>query len=225
MKDPWFRGIDLITGNDGGVYIADWTDVGECHENDGVHRTSGRIYKVGFGKPAAPKIAGRQQTVERRPSEAAGACERLVSPRRPAGSCRSGWSRPSSAERERADGGTQLGRGFREEPSLRTKLRLHVVFSARAGLVDDEVALSGGSAASSEVLRVWAIRFLIDRGPAFAPSRADAGRDGGQRAQRTRAGLYLASALPQLAGRRTAGRRSTDLCLAPGLFGKTASSR
>ncbi|MEX2027791.1 MAG: hypothetical protein WEH44_10820, partial [Pirellulaceae bacterium] len=44
--DEWFRGIDLIYGPDGGVYIADWTDVGECHENDGVHRTSGRIFKV-----------------------------------------------------------------------------------------------------------------------------------------------------------------------------------
>src|SRR5690606_23700550 len=44
VHDPWFRGIDLLTGSDGGVFIADWTDVGECHENDGVHRTSGRIF-------------------------------------------------------------------------------------------------------------------------------------------------------------------------------------
>lgn len=50
-EDPWFRGIDLIYGPDGGVYIADWSDVGECHENDGVHRTSGRIYKVTNGQP------------------------------------------------------------------------------------------------------------------------------------------------------------------------------
>ena len=49
-SDPWFRPIDLITGHDGGVYIADWTDIGECHENDGVHRSSGRIYKVVYGK-------------------------------------------------------------------------------------------------------------------------------------------------------------------------------
>jgi putative membrane-bound dehydrogenase-like protein len=49
--DEWFRGIDLIYGPDGGVYIADWTDVGECHENDGVHRTSGRIFKVIYREP------------------------------------------------------------------------------------------------------------------------------------------------------------------------------
>src|SRR5438445_9749267 len=49
--DPWFRGIELLYGPDGGVFIADWSDLGECHENDGVHRTSGRIYKVIYGKP------------------------------------------------------------------------------------------------------------------------------------------------------------------------------
>jgi len=49
--DPWFRAIELSYGPDGGVYIADWSDVGECHENDGVHRTSGRIYKVRYGSP------------------------------------------------------------------------------------------------------------------------------------------------------------------------------
>ena len=31
--------------------FADWSDVGECHENDGVHRSSGRIYKVTHGRP------------------------------------------------------------------------------------------------------------------------------------------------------------------------------
>lgn len=52
--DDWFRGIDLIYGNDGGVFIADWADVGECHENDGIHRTSGRIWKITAGKPKPP---------------------------------------------------------------------------------------------------------------------------------------------------------------------------
>ncbi len=53
MSDPWFRGMDLITGPDGGVYIADWSDTGECHDHDGVHRTSGRIYKLTYGSPNA----------------------------------------------------------------------------------------------------------------------------------------------------------------------------
>jgi putative membrane-bound dehydrogenase-like protein len=52
IADPWYRGMDLITGPDGGVYIADWSDTGECHDHDGVHRTSGRIYKLTYGSPA-----------------------------------------------------------------------------------------------------------------------------------------------------------------------------
>ncbi len=50
IADPWFRGTELLQHPDGSVYIADWTDVGECHENDGVHRTSGRIYRVASGQ-------------------------------------------------------------------------------------------------------------------------------------------------------------------------------
>ncbi len=50
-KDKWFRGIDLLTGPDGNVFVSDWSDSGECHDNDGVHRTSGRIYKIVYGEP------------------------------------------------------------------------------------------------------------------------------------------------------------------------------
>ena len=47
---PWYKGVTQIYGPDGGVYLSDWTDIGECHDNDGVHRTSGRIYKVVYGE-------------------------------------------------------------------------------------------------------------------------------------------------------------------------------
>ncbi|MDB6023941.1 MAG: putative rane-bound dehydrogenase domain protein [Verrucomicrobiales bacterium] len=55
--DKWFRAVDLIYGNDGGVFLADWSDTGECHESDGVHRSSGRIYKIVHGTPGKPAIA------------------------------------------------------------------------------------------------------------------------------------------------------------------------
>jgi putative membrane-bound dehydrogenase-like protein len=55
--DPWFRGLELISGSDGGVYIADWSDIGECHGADGVDRNSGRVFKVVYGHPPRPKIA------------------------------------------------------------------------------------------------------------------------------------------------------------------------
>lgn len=52
-NQPWFRGVNMIYGPDGGVYLSDWTDLGECHDHDGVHRTSGRIYKITYGRPEA----------------------------------------------------------------------------------------------------------------------------------------------------------------------------
>ncbi len=51
---PWYKGVTQIYGPDGGVYMSDWTDIGECHDNDGVHRTSGRIYKVVYGDVENP---------------------------------------------------------------------------------------------------------------------------------------------------------------------------
>jgi putative membrane-bound dehydrogenase-like protein len=49
-NDPWFRGLALQYGPDGGVYIADWCDTGECHNYEVAHTTSGRIYKVTYGQ-------------------------------------------------------------------------------------------------------------------------------------------------------------------------------
>jgi len=50
-NDPWFRGVALCYGPDGGVYVADWCDTGECHNYKEVDRTNGRIYKVTHGTP------------------------------------------------------------------------------------------------------------------------------------------------------------------------------
>ena len=60
--DPWFRGIDLTYGPDGGVFVLDWSDTGECHDSSGVHRTSGRIFKITYdgkqeGIPADAHLA------------------------------------------------------------------------------------------------------------------------------------------------------------------------
>lgn len=53
VKDLWFRGVELDYGFDGSVYLLDWSDVGECHENDGLHRSSGRIYRIAHGETKA----------------------------------------------------------------------------------------------------------------------------------------------------------------------------
>lgn len=55
--DPWFRGIEISTGPDGSGFILDWSDTGECHESTGVHRTSGRIFRISYGEPKKPEKA------------------------------------------------------------------------------------------------------------------------------------------------------------------------
>ncbi|OAI45338.1 hypothetical protein AYO44_02735 [Planctomycetaceae bacterium SCGC AG-212-F19] len=54
-NDTWFRGLTLQYGPDGGVYVSDWCDTGECHNYDKVH-VSGRLFKVTYGKPANTPI-------------------------------------------------------------------------------------------------------------------------------------------------------------------------
>lgn len=54
FNDPYFRGIDLSTGPDGAIYLLDWSDIGECHDNDGIHRTSGRIYRISNDTVTSP---------------------------------------------------------------------------------------------------------------------------------------------------------------------------
>ena len=61
-SDPWFRGMELTSGPDGGVYLLDWSDTGECHEHTGVHRESGRLYKVTYTAPGAePAVPLRRE--------------------------------------------------------------------------------------------------------------------------------------------------------------------
>ncbi len=54
-SDEWYRGMEMRYGPDGGVFLTDWSDTGECHDYDsahGVHRDSGRIFKVTHGTPS-----------------------------------------------------------------------------------------------------------------------------------------------------------------------------
>ncbi|MDX1943796.1 MAG: c-type cytochrome [Pirellulaceae bacterium] len=52
-KDPWFRGIHVKYGPDGGVYVSDWSDHGECHDHkseEECDKTGGRIFKIVYGE-------------------------------------------------------------------------------------------------------------------------------------------------------------------------------
>ncbi|HCU86416.1 MAG TPA: hypothetical protein DGP39_02715 [Verrucomicrobiales bacterium] len=49
--DPWFVGVSLAYGPDGGVFVSDFSDTGECHHTRNTRKHSGRIYKITYGKP------------------------------------------------------------------------------------------------------------------------------------------------------------------------------
>ena len=94
MPDPWYRGIDISYGPDGGVFISDWTDTGDYHNRTGENRLSGRIYKITYGdaKPSSGsdmtrltrRAARRAQHPRQRMVSAAGARGVLEPPgRRP----------------------------------------------------------------------------------------------------------------------------------------------
>ena len=57
-NDRWFRGINLKSGPDGGVYVIDWYDRNACHRaNPEIwDRTNGRIYKLTYGSPQAAPV-------------------------------------------------------------------------------------------------------------------------------------------------------------------------
>src|SRR5205807_2517257 len=49
-NDDWFRPLWMHMAADGGVFLGDWHDTGECHNYDKTH-PSGRVYHITFGKP------------------------------------------------------------------------------------------------------------------------------------------------------------------------------
>jgi len=59
-KDPWFRGLHAKYGPDGGVYLSDWSDKGECHDQkeEECDKSGGRIFKIVYRWPDAKPPAG-----------------------------------------------------------------------------------------------------------------------------------------------------------------------
>ncbi len=157
-SDTWFRGIDLGYGPDGGVFLLDWTDTGECHDHDGVHRTSGRIYKVTYGKPEPVAVADLSKLDERglaalhrHPNEwFVRQARRVLADRAARGEAL-------------VEVKTSLLALFEQDPDPVRKLRalwsLYVI-----GAVDERF-LRGVLDHEHESLRAWAIRLLTDRMP------------------------------------------------------------
>lgn len=198
FTDPWFRGMELITGPDGSVYLADWSDTGECHERGGVHRTSGRIYKLSYGKPV------RQFGFDL----ASQADEQLVEHLKKANAW---W--PRTARRilmERWAGQGQSPEAMKVATTLRTLaekgesvvIRLRAMEALHGIDQASEAWLLGRLQAQDEHERVMAVRLLVDRlHPEIRPASSKLLSQFQTLAQKDPSGLvhlYLASALQRL---------------------------
>ncbi len=154
VGDPWFRGVDLLAASDGGVFMSDWSDTGECHENDGVHRTSGRIYKISAG-PAAivpPDLAKLTNTelaqLQLSPNEwLVRQARRLLQERAAAG---------GKMKETQTALLTMSAKQVAVPAQLRALWALHAIGGASAKVLREALANP------DEHLRVWAIRLLTD---------------------------------------------------------------
>jgi len=160
-RDPAFRSVDVIAGHDGGVYVADWTDVGECHENDGVDRESGRIYKITYGRPAKTTI---------RDVASLGSLE-LTALQTHGNDWLARHARRVLHERACAgEDMTAVRRSLLEllEGSADTVHALRAFWCLNLVAPPHERHLLDQLSHDDEHMRVWAIRALIDRGPVTA---------------------------------------------------------
>jgi len=168
-NDPWFRGIDLSAGPDGGVFLLDWSDTGECHERNGVHRISGRIFKITAGDPSPlPNVNLNQLPdaelvdLQRSPNEWLVRQSRLVLTERH----HAGKLHPETVD--------ALHQMFREEANVVVQLRAMLALFNLDSL--DEKFLVQQLQNPREPIRVWAIRLLTDDWPlddAMGPIRRD----------------------------------------------------
>ncbi len=190
-NQPWFKGVTIKSGPDGGVFVSDWVDLGECHDNDGVHRTSGRIYKIAYGSPVAPAEGFdlRQQEIGELLDLQSHKNDWYVRRARRILQERAGIPEIVAAVRERAL------REIAENPDLTRKLRF--LWALNGVGAADEATLSGLLADEGEEMRVWALRLLVDNGlmtPSVVSRFAGLASDDTSGLVR----LYLASTLQKL---------------------------
>ncbi|HVA48905.1 MAG TPA: PVC-type heme-binding CxxCH protein [Pirellulales bacterium] len=167
--DPWFRGVEVTYGPDGGVYLVDWSDTGECHENTGVHRNSGRIYKVTYGRPEAkPADDLTRLDIAELVAIESGANEWLV----------------RAARRELTD---RAARGGDVQPAVEALnrlvasddavVRLRAIWALTSLAATSRSQLMAMLADHDEHVRTWGVRLLTDLWPldtAMGTSRAEA---------------------------------------------------
>ncbi len=207
-SDPWFRGVELLSGPDGGVFVLDWSDIGECHENDGVHRTSGRIFKLTYGTPKPPKhqdlaMLSDEQLIDLfdEPNQWYSRQARRLLQERAVG--------PLSLDTNEPFAGFSMEQSFQRQPLARklmnafhdatnVKLELQALWAMHAGHLATPMWLEARTAHENERIRSWAVRMLTDGLTPVEPRMVDRFVTLAKHDPSGLVRLYLASALPRL---------------------------
>jgi putative membrane-bound dehydrogenase-like protein len=162
-NDPWFRGVALRYGPDGGVFVADWTDTGECHNFHQIDRSNGRIYKITYG--AAKTWQGDIAALGDRELVA---CQLHKNDWHVQHARRVLQERAAAGKIDPATQG-QLWKILDENPDFTRKLRALWALQAAGGL--GERQLLGLSNHAHEAVRAWAVHLVLDRREASAAVR------------------------------------------------------
>lgn len=162
VGDPWFRGIEISQGPDGGVFVLDWSDTGECHNSTGVNRTSGRIYHIvhGEGGPAKRFDLSLERGRDLAAMQASGN-EWLVR------QARLELATRAAVGHKLTHGIEDLRALFAQPGDVRVKLRalwaLHAVGAAPPEFLRAQLRHA------NEHVRAWAVRLLTDSWPLDTP--------------------------------------------------------
>ena len=222
VDDPFFRGMELVAAPDGNVYIADWSDTGECHDHDGVLRSTGRIYKLIYGDAEprpAPHLAADESAALREHLFAANQWWSRAAVRE--------WQARSVRGADLADDVAWLREQASEAESPLHRLRALWALAAIGDGLDQQLLLERCGDADPFV-RSWSVRLLVDAARRGGPQPADevadslvtmAAEDLAPPVQ-----LHLASAIARLEGdaawRLAARLASRDTFAADNRFGQ-----
>ena len=182
--DPFFRGMEISYGPDGNMYVIDWSDTGECHERTGVHRTSGRIYRIAYEPNDNTKT--KSDTVEDlRKMDSLGLAKlmrhhnewfvrqaRVILTKRAADSAQTVHGNPNQDLQSAITFLKEIVKKDQPEVAYRALATLGAM-----DFVDDDI-LRAQLSHPDEHLRAWAIRLISDHwpiddvfGPTFASQR------------------------------------------------------
>ncbi len=190
-NDPWFRGLELKYGPDGAVYMTDWYDTGECHENDadGAHRENGRIYKIAHGTP------GRVQVDLARESDEALAAMQLQHNDWYVRTARRLLAERAAAGRDLSQANRALDVILAGNRDVSRRLRALWALHTTGGL--GETACRALLDDASEHIRSWGVRLLCDAG-APSPTAVSKFAEMARTESSPKVFLSLASALQRL---------------------------